>query len=165
MNELTEILRGMADMLDGPQNAGNLVVPSIIRRFREAADTIERLETENATLRKQQEQPNEPLCGLTNAQLGRLVRNSYIEGYEDGQNGKPSLEKIEPLTLKRFEAICESVHNGWWEEKKRQGVTKHPDMLPYSELAEEVKEYDRVTVRRVLDALGIPYRRMPEQEG
>lgn len=71
----------------------------------------------------------------------------------------------EPLTLKRFEAICESVHNGWWEEKKRQGVTKHPDMLPYSELAEEVKEYDRVTVRRVLDALGLAYRRRPEQGG
>lgn len=46
-----------------------------------------------------QQEPNEPLCGLTNAQLGRLVRNSYIEGYEDGQNGKPSLEKNEPLTL------------------------------------------------------------------
>lgn len=129
MNELIEILRGMADMLDGPQNAGNLVVPAIIGRFREAADTIERLETENTALRTQQEQPNEP------------------------------------LTLKRFEEICESVHNGWWEEKKRQGVTKHPDMLPYSELAEEVKEYDRVTVRRVLDALGLAYRCKPEQEG
>lgn len=53
MNELIETLRGMADMLDGPQNAGNLVVPSIIRRFREAAETIERLETENTALHKQ----------------------------------------------------------------------------------------------------------------
>lgn len=53
MSELAEILRGMADMLDGPQNAGNLVVPAIIRRFREAAETTERLETENADLREQ----------------------------------------------------------------------------------------------------------------
>lgn len=53
MNELIEILRGMADMLDGPQNAGNLVVPSIIHRFREAADTIEQLETEIYTLREE----------------------------------------------------------------------------------------------------------------
>lgn len=53
MNELIEILRGMADMLGGPQNAGNLVVPSIVRKFREAADTLERLEAENATLREQ----------------------------------------------------------------------------------------------------------------
>lgn len=53
MNELIETLRGMADMLDGPQNAGNFVVPSIIRRFREAADIIKHLEAENATLRGQ----------------------------------------------------------------------------------------------------------------
>lgn len=79
---------------------------------------------------------------------------------EKAQQEQPN----EPLTLKRFEEICESVHNGWWEEKKRQGITRHPDMLPYSELAEEVKEYDRVTVRRVLDALRIPYRHTPEQE-
>lgn len=61
MNKLIETLRGMADMLDGPQNAGNLFVPAIIGRFREAADTIERLEAENAALRAQQEQQNEPL--------------------------------------------------------------------------------------------------------
>ena len=60
-----------------------------------------------------------------------------------------------------FEKICEAVHNGWWEEKKRQGVNDHPDMRPYQELPENVKEYDRVTVRRVLDALGIKYPRKP----
>lgn len=39
-------------------------------------------------LRAQQEQ-----CGLTNEQLGRLVSNSYAEGYEDCKAGKPQLEK------------------------------------------------------------------------
>ena len=34
-------------------------------------------------------------------------------------------------------------------------------MLPYQELPENVKEYDRVTVRRVLEALGIKYPRKP----
>jgi hypothetical protein len=29
----------------------------------------------------------------------------------------------------------------------------HPDMLPYADLAENVKEYDRATVRAVLDAI------------
>ena len=48
-----------------------------------------------------------------------------------------------------FEKICEAVHNEWWEEKKRQGIDDHPDMLPYQELPENVKEYDRVTVRRL----------------
>ncbi len=72
-------------------------------------------------------------------------------------------EKNEPLSEERFEEICEAVHNGWWEEKKRQGVTDHPDMIPYSELSEEVKEYDRVTTRRVLDALGLAYRHKPKE--
>lgn len=53
MNELIEVLRGMADMLDGPQNAGNLVVPAIINRLRDASNVIERLETENTALRMQ----------------------------------------------------------------------------------------------------------------
>ncbi len=44
------------------------------------------------------------------------------------------------------------MHNAWWEEKKKQGVTNHPDMIPYSELSEEVKEYDRVTARTTIEA-------------
>ena len=54
-----------------------------------------------------------------------------------------------------FEEICEM------DEKKRQGMTGHPDMHPYHELPENVKEYDRVTVRCVLDALGIKYKQKP----
>lgn len=51
-----------------------------------------------------------------------------------------------------LETIAEAVHNAWWEEKKKQGVTDHPDMIPYSELSEEVKEYDRVTARTTIEA-------------
>lgn len=54
---------------------------------------------------------------------------------------------------KTFEKICEDVHNAWWEEKKKQGVTDHPDMIPYYDLSEEIKDYDRVTVRTVLNSL------------
>lgn len=71
-------------------------------------------------------------------------------------------EADEPLTLERFEEICEAVHNGWWQEKVNQGVTDHPDMKPYADLAEATKDYDRATVCRVLDALGIAYHRPPE---
>ncbi len=52
-----------------------------------------------------------------------------------------------------LEIIAEAVHNAWWEEKQKQGVTDHPDMLPYNELAENVKEYDRVTARAVIKTL------------
>lgn len=71
-------------------------------------------------------------------------------------------DENKPLTLEQFEAVCESVHNGWWEECKRQGRTNHPDMKPYDELPESVKDYDRVTVQRVLDTLEIKYIEMEE---
>lgn len=57
------------------------------------------------------------------------------------------------MTDEKLEKIAEAVHNAWWQEKIKQGVTDHPDMLPYSELSEEVKEYDRVTARAVLHNL------------
>jgi hypothetical protein len=80
-----------------------------------------------------------------------------------------------------IEALSERVHRGWELEKQRQGFADHvfrpltprgiksevcyaigctlpaeqhhADMLPYAELAEHVKEYDRATVRAVLGAL------------
>lgn len=51
------------------------------------------------------------------------------------------------------ELLSEEVHNSWWKERLRQGVTNHPDMIPYCDLADNIKEYDRVTVRTVLEAL------------
>ena len=63
---------------------------------------------------------------------------------------------------KLIELLSEKVHNAWMKEKEAQGFSygkdydkekkKHPDMLPYNELKEEVKEYDRATVRAVLQA-------------
>lgn len=70
------------------------------------------------------------------------------------------------------EYLSSKVHDGWWAEKRSQGFHPplncpvggggkfekrcehcHPDMYPYDELPENVKEYDRVTVRAVLAAL------------
>ena len=68
-----------------------------------------------------------------------------------GWNGKGIyLEMYSPEV--NLETIAEAVHNAWWAEKKKQGVTDHPDMIPYSELSEEVKEYDRVTARTTIEA-------------
>lgn len=52
-----------------------------------------------------------------------------------------------------LEKVAEAVHNAWWEEKKKQGVTDHPDMLPYNQLSEEVKEYDRVTAKVTIGSI------------
>ncbi len=59
-----------------------------------------------------------------------------------------------------LEKTAEAVHNAWWAEKKKQGVTGHPDMIPYSDLPEETKEYDRATARatiKSMDYMTAPY--------
>lgn len=77
-----------------------------------------------------------------------------------------------------IEQLSAEVHNAWWEEKKKQGfhapvecsvfptsdtlelirfkkrcANCHPDMYPYEELAENIKDYDRVMVRTCLSAI------------
>lgn len=70
-----------------------------------------------------------------------------------------------------IEVLAERSHIGWMKEKQAQGFADHartvdasghgcctkelhhPDMLPYADLAESVKEYDRATVRGVLDGI------------
>lgn len=81
----------------------------------------------------------------------------------------------------KIEELSEEVHNAWMKEKLAQGFHApvdcsqkgllnlpdesmfhkfeklcpkcHTDLYPYSELPENIKEYDRVTVRAVLGAI------------
>lgn len=85
--------------------------------------------------------------------------------------------------LPDVELIASKVHDAWWEEKKKNGFHApvdcpdarplpaigelerrelafekhcdkcHPDMYPYNELSEGVKEYDRKTVETVYNAI------------
>lgn len=95
--------------------------------------------------------------------VGYPLSQAETKFIDEALQEKAERENPKPLTVEQFENICREVHNGWWEEKKKQGVTNHPDMIPYSELSENVKEYDRVTVRRVLDAIGIAYLNKPKE--
>lgn len=72
-----------------------------------------------------------------------------------------------------IEKLSEEVHNAWLGEKAKQGFHApanctrvkepqkfikycnycHTDMYPYNELPDNIKEYDRVTVVAVLEAL------------
>lgn len=52
-----------------------------------------------------------------------------------------------------IESLSEEVHKAWQEEKHKQGIYNHPDDIPYKDLAENIKDYDRVTVKTVLNAL------------
>ena len=51
------------------------------------------------------------------------------------------------------EILAEKVYVSWQEEKHRQGIFDHPDDIPYENLEDSKKEYDRVTVRTVLNGM------------
>lgn len=58
------------------------------------------------------------------------------------------------------EAIAENTHDCWAQARLSQGwsygpmrddiTKKHPDLIPYSQLKEEDKEYDRVTAMNAI---------------
>lgn len=58
------------------------------------------------------------------------------------------------------EAIAENTHDCWAKARMEQGWTygprrddvkkKHPDLIPYSLLPEEEKEYDRITAMNAI---------------
>lgn len=72
-----------------------------------------------------------------------------------------------------LELLAEKVHHSWEKEKRNQGFHSpnecksrenedkfckwcdkcHADLYPYNELSDNIKEYDRVTVRTVLAAI------------
>lgn len=54
------------------------------------------------------------------------------------------------------EAMAESAHNSWWETYKRLGYTSRKAawgeefMVPYEQLSEQGKEFDRMIMRAIL---------------
>ena len=70
------------------------------------------------------------------------------------------------------ERVAENVHelwaqqrmkDGWsWGPKRDDTAKQHPGLLPYSELSDSEKEYDRITTRGVLKLiLALGYRVEP----
>jgi hypothetical protein len=53
-----------------------------------------------------------------------------------------------------LEQCAEAAHNAWMAEKMRRGVTTWPNQLrPYDELAESVKEFDRIVIGGIMSVL------------
>ena len=65
--------------------------------------------------------------------------------------------------LKLTEKLAENAHDNWAKLRMEQGWTwglerddvtkKHPDLVPYSELSESEKQYDRNTAIGTLKAI------------
>ncbi len=61
------------------------------------------------------------------------------------------------------EKLAENVHDSWaaqrlkenWQygEKRNDDLKLHPSLIPYSELSESEKEYDRITVTNTLKTI------------
>ena len=71
-----------------------------------------------------------------------------------------------------IEMLAESVHDNWAQRRIKEGWTygprrddgakTHPDLVPYADLPEEEKEYDRTTAREIVKgilALGFEIRK------
>ena len=68
--------------------------------------------------------------------------------------------KLPDSLLALMESIAENTHDCWAKARMSQGWSygpqrddlrkKHPDLLPYSVLSEEEKEYDRVSAINVI---------------
>lgn len=62
-------------------------------------------------------------------------------------------------TSEYIERLAAAAHDAWLAEKRRRGVGSWPNergfeqMVPYAELPEDVREFDRIVVRAMLGAL------------
>lgn len=70
------------------------------------------------------------------------------------------------------ERVAENVHELWAQQRMKDGWTwgpkrddaakQHPGLIPYSELSDSEKEYDRITTRGVMKSiLALGYRVEP----
>lgn len=68
--------------------------------------------------------------------------------------------ELTPEVLEVAELLAENTHEVWAQSRMSQGWTygavrndelkQHPDLIPYNELAEEEKQYDRDTAMNTL---------------
>lgn len=77
----------------------------------------------------------------------------------------PKPENLENITLNNdlemlLEKLAKNTHENWAEQRLKDGwkygikrndeKKEHPSLVPYEQLSEEEKEYDRITSRETL---------------
>ena len=68
----------------------------------------------------------------------------------------PALENLTELLAKNTHDMWarQRIHEGWKFGEKRNDETKeHPDLIPYEQLSEKEKEYDRITAMETIKAI------------
>ena len=80
--------------------------------------------------------------------------------------------ELSPELNQLIERVAENVHDLWAQQRMKEGwswgpqrddvAKQHPGLVPYDELSESEKEYDRITTRGVLRSiLALGYRVEP----
>lgn len=74
-----------------------------------------------------------------------------------------SCERVAEFTPEEIEELAFLEHRRWCNERLRCGLIAgsprdderriHPDLVPYDELSEQSREYDRVAVRTIMRIL------------
>ena len=82
-----------------------------------------------------------------------------LERLDDGA----SHERVEEFTPEEIEELAFLEHRRWCNERLRHGWIPgsprddvrriHPDLVPYGELSEQSREYDRVAARTIIRIL------------
>lgn len=81
---------------------------------------------------------------------------------------------LPPELEAHLEQLAEHVHDLWaqrrmagrwtWGPERSDEAQTHPDLVPYAELGEDEKEYDRTTARETLRAIvALGYRIIPPE--
>ena len=107
---------------------------------------------------------------------GILTLRARAEVETDEKSGRSAIIVTEiPFQVNKarlIERVAENVHelwaqqrikDGWsWGPKRDDAARQHPGLVPYSELSDAEKEYDRITTRGVLESiLALGYRVEP----
>jgi hypothetical protein len=121
----------------------------------------ERLEKSSNKARKPAHKPWDQLAETYREANRSTADHIDVKLRAVGRTLASSLESVEsPLTKDEIELLAQMEHQRWWAERSLDGwkygpvrndVQKlHPNMVPYSQLDDETKEYDRKSVLKMM---------------
>ena len=99
------------------------------------------------------------LTGLDRDGVRGILARAGLYRLSPSRERRFNTKGVHSMNLPDIELVAAKVHEAWMDEKRRQGITTRPaedgteQMVPYEELPEHIKDYDRALVRTVYTAL------------